>query len=402
MHDLIFVSMEDWDDVWRRNQFLTAGLARRYPDCKILFVGLARDYTHGIRTLNFQPFAQPATWKPPEFANITITHPPKWFPNTFAVGRMLNEALFRRHVKKAAVALDIEQPLLWLNPHSAGHLVGKVGESAVIYDITDDWTNLTQSPWLTDLIREQDKNLCRAADAVIVCSERLRQLKEPLTNSLYLIPNGVDAAHYLKVDDKGRELPPETAAWRHPVLGYTGTVHSDRVDLPLVEALARRLPDATVALVGPVHLDGAERRRLEALGNVFFTGPKPYADLPSYMRAFDVCITPHLVTPFTESLNPIKLWEYLAVGKPIISTRVTGFRDYQEFVYLADNAEGFAAALQEALEEKQDRAERRRQEAGQHSWTTRLDAVEAVIARTLTADGSPAPGVQFTYVPDAD
>ena len=385
MHDLLFVSMENWDNIWRRNQFLCAGLARRHPRRQILFVGLPRDYTHGVRTRDFRCFTQPATWKAPGFSNITVTRPPKLLPNTSALGRRLNEALFRRHVKKAASKLGMKQPLLWLNPHSALHMVGKIGERAVIYDITDDWTSLTQRPWLTELIREQDCALCRVANAVIVCSERLQQLKAPLTDSLHLIPNGVDATHYQRVDDAGRPPPGETAGWRHPVLGYTGSVHPDRVDLRLVEALARRLPTATVAMVGPIMIDTASRQRLEALGNVVFTGPKPYADLPNYMRVFDVCITPHVVTPFTESLNPIKLWEYLAIGKPIISTRVAGFKDYPQFVYLADDAEGFAANLPRATAEGRDLPEQRRREAAKHSWETRLDAVENVMASCLSS-----------------
>jgi teichuronic acid biosynthesis glycosyltransferase TuaH len=100
------------------------------------------------------------------------------------------------------------------------------------------------------------------------------------------------------------------------------------------------------------------------------------------MRAFDVCITPHRVTPFTESLNPIKLWEYLAAGKPIVSTNVAGFRDYPQFVTIAD-ADGFNEAVQTTLHEDPTRAEARRTEARRHSWSARLDAVEAVISDCL-------------------
>lgn len=382
MHDLIFVSMENWDDIWRRNQFICAGLAGRCARRQILFVGLSRDYTHALRARDFGCFAQPVTWKVPGFNNITVTHPPKFFPSTLTAGRLLNEAIFRRHVRKTAAKLGMQRPVLWLNPHSAVHMVGQTDESAVIYDITDDWTQMTQRPWLTSLIREQDQALCAAADAVIVCSQRLRELKAPLTRSLHLIPNGVDTSHYQDAD-AGRPLPAEAAGWTGPVLGYTGTIHPDRVDLPLVEALARRLPKATVVMVGPVMIAAAERQRLETLGNVVFTGPKPYAEIPDYMRCFDVCITPHLVTPFTESLNPIKLWEYLACGKPIIATPVAGFRDYPELVYLAEDAEKFACLLESALAESPSIGQQRRAVAGKHTWEGRIDMVEAVMAEAL-------------------
>ena len=378
--DLIFVSMENWDAVWRRNQFLCAGLSRRDPRRRILFVGLSRDYTHGPRTGDFRCFTQDATYEAPDFPQITITHPPKFLPTTLAWGRRLNDLLFRRHVAGVAKKLGLHRPLLWLNPHSALHMAGRMGECAVVYDITDDWTQLTQRPWLQELTRAQDRALCQKADAVIVCSERLRELKEGLTDSLHLIPNGVDAAHYLSVSDVAQPLPADAAGWRHPILGYTGTVHPDRVDLALVEVLARRLPAATIALVGPNQLDPAMIQRLKALGNVVLTGPKPYARIPDYMRAFDVCITPHLVTPFTESLNPIKLWEYLAAGKPIIATPVAGFRDYPDLVHLASDAEAFVNKLAQALSEDASVAVQRREEARRHSWASRLDAIEAVLA----------------------
>ena len=142
----------------------------------------------------------------------------------------------------------------------------------------------------------------------------------PKVISLYLIPNGVDAQHYRTVLD----TPPDPAAqqWLRPVLGYTGSIHPDRVDVDLVEAISGRLEQGTILLVGPNMLPAADQERLRHCGNVVLTGPTPYSDLPKAMRAFDVCITPHRVTPFTESLNPIKLWEYLAAGKPIVSTPV--------------------------------------------------------------------------------
>jgi glycosyltransferase involved in cell wall biosynthesis len=221
-------------------------------------------------------------------------------------------------------------------------------------------------------------------------------MKAPLTAALHLIPNGVHAEHYRRVGDAAGPRPADTQGWSAPVLGYTGSIHSDRVDLSLLEALAQRLPGATVALVGPVMLSAGERQRLARWPNIVLTGARPYRLIPEYMRAFDACITPHVVTAFTESLNPIKLWEYLAAGKPVLSTRVAGFRDYPQFVYLADDAEGFAQRLPQALGEDPDLPARRRAEAAKHSWDARLDAVEAVIAACVGADGRARRGEEST------
>ena len=110
--------------------------------------------------------------------------------------------------------LGLRNPVLWLNPHDAVHLAGRLDERAVIYDITDDWSELTQSAALRQLTIAQDAELCRRADAVIVCSEKLLEKKRPLARNLHLVPNGVDAAHYARVLDATGPLPPEAAAWR--------------------------------------------------------------------------------------------------------------------------------------------------------------------------------------------
>lgn len=381
--DLIFVSLEDWDDIWRRNQFLCAAYARRHPDAKILFVGLPRDLTGRLRQGHWNELRGVADSSPPGLPNITITRFAKLFPNTLTPGRRMNEALMRSHIQKTARHLGLTAPLLWLNPHSAVHLAGQMGESAVVYDITDDWISLTQSPALTRLIEAQDAALCARTDAVIVCSEKLYEMKQGMTSRLALIPNGVEAEHYAAVLDGSLPLPAEAAHWPRPVFGYTGTLHPDRVDVPLVTDLARGLPSGSVALVGPDHLRPEDHAALGALPNVFLTGPKPYAQLPEYMRAFDVCITPHRVTPFTESLNPIKLWEYLAAGKPIVSTNVAGFRDYPQFVSIASGADEFIRLSQAALTEAPAVGKARQVEASRHSWDARLDAVEDVIAACL-------------------
>jgi teichuronic acid biosynthesis glycosyltransferase TuaH len=149
----------------------------------------------------------------------------------------------------------------------------------------------------------------------------------------------------------------------------------------LIETVARKIPGGSLVLIGPDHLSARDRERLLACGNVYLTGPKPYAEIPQWMRGFDACIVPHLVTPFTESLNPIKLWEYLAAGKPIVSTPVAGFRDFPELVHLASGAEEFCRALEGALHENPDLAERRRREAQHHSWEKRVDAIEKVLQK---------------------
>ncbi len=97
------------------------------------------------------------------------------------------------------------------------------------------------------------------------------------------------------------------------------------------------------------------------------------------MRAFDVCIVPHKVTPFTESLNPIKLWEYLAAGKPIVATDLAGFRDFPDLVSITKTYDQFIAACLAAPYEDPKRPTLRQIEARKHSWHRRVDQIEQVL-----------------------
>ena len=385
MRDLIFVSLEDWDDVWRRNQFVCAELGRR--GWRVLFVGLARNASNELRHGRVRPLLRRATYPAAGATGVTVTHPWKLLPDSLPGGRAVNGWLFRRHVRRAARRLGFEPTVLWINPHWAGHMSRRMGESAVVYDVTDDWTQISQSARMADLVRRQDAALCRRADAVIVCSERLVELKRSLSRTVHLIPNGVDAEHYAGVLDGGATGGPAAAReWRRPVLGYTGTVHPDRVDVELVRSVAAAWP-GSVVLVGPDHLRPTDVARLDG-ANVHRTGAVAYAAVPEVMAAFDVCIVPHRMTPFTESLNPIKLWEYLAAGKPIVATDVAGFRDFPQLVRLARTAEAFVAAAHAAVAEAgtlegDARAAERQAVAADNSWGRRVDDIERVIGEAL-------------------
>src|SRR4028119_1513501 len=222
MHDIIFVAMENWDEVWRRNQLLCAGLARRYPGIKILFVGLPRDFSHHLRHGQFTQMldamhVQP--WHVPGVPNVTVIQSVKLLPNTLQVGRHFNEAMARAHIRQVAQSLGMKRPLLFVNPQYPVHMVGRMDECAVIYDVTDDWSQIPQSPAMTRLTLAQDAELCRRADAVTVCSQHLFDMKQGMAKDVYLIPNGVDAEHYRRVLDGSGPLPDMAARWPKPVLG---------------------------------------------------------------------------------------------------------------------------------------------------------------------------------------
>jgi hypothetical protein len=129
---------------------------------------------------------------------------------------------------------------------------------------------------------------------------------------------------------------------------YVGTLHDDRIDVPLVVELARELPHVSLLFVGPNLLSDEHRALLRQSTNVLLCGARPYDDVPAYLQHADVVIVPHVVSPFTESLDPIKAYECLAVGRPTVATGVPGFRGQPPPVRAVDRAQ-FVAAVKNAL-----------------------------------------------------
>jgi teichuronic acid biosynthesis glycosyltransferase TuaH len=379
---LVFVSLEPWDEIWRRNQFLCDGLLRCSETAQILFVQPPYDISNALRSQNFAKIQLSASLGSGGYdGRLQLFTPTKWFPNSLLLGRKLNDISLAKQVKRALASLRWSATHLWINQHEAASLLDAEIAAKSIYDITDDWTKFSGNQTHLDLVQRQDKKLCVESDQVIVCSVQLFEDKRNLvrSNRLHLIPNGVHIEHYQAVTDQSKPLHPVTQNWKKPVYGYTGTIHGDRVDVELVCRIAKANPKGTIAMVGPNLLEADDRLTLSKFSNIIFTGAKPYADLPDIMRAFDVCMVPHVVTSFTESLNPIKLWEYLAAGKPIVSMNVAGLRDFPNLVHVSYSHEGFLRNLASALTELPSCASARQAAVQQHSWDKRIGQVVQIL-----------------------
>ena len=158
-----------------------------------------------------------------------------------------------------------------------------------------------------------------------------------------LIPNAVDVARYRRPAPRPADLPAHAAV-------YAGTAHEDRLDIALLARTARQLQgQGTVVLLGPDALAASSRADLVAAG-VVLLGPRPHLQVPAYLQHAAALIVPHVVDGFTDSLDPIKLYEYRAVGRPIVSTPVAGFRDSTAPALTIAHGDGFAAAVRAALQ----------------------------------------------------
>ena len=339
MTDVVAISLEPWDEVWRRNQHFATALLQRDPTLRLLFVEPDHDVLHdatrrqrpstGARLSHLAPDESPYADRVWRWSATKLM--PRTLDRTY-------DARWARHVQRAARRIGFTRPVLWVNDPRGAAVTRSTGWPT-IYDITDDWLAAQRTPDEHDrLVADEDYLLGHAA-RVTVCSPGIlaaKTARRPIT----LLTNGVDTDHWRTSRARPGDLPDSAVL-------YLGTLHEDRLDVALVTATAQRLSGrATVTLLGPNALTPQSSSALHRAG-VALLGARPYAELPGYLQHASVLIAPHLVNAFTESLDPIKLYEYLAVGRPVVSTPIAGFRDRPE-VTIAHGPD-FAAAIRSAL-----------------------------------------------------
>ncbi|RPF26396.1 glycosyltransferase [Georgenia muralis] len=389
MTDLVVVSLEAWDAVWRRNQYLVAGLLRADPALRVLFVEPPADPVHdvrrrsqprpgaGLRPVRDLPGAEGRLWR------LQAT---KLFPRRLDPGA---DARLAVAVERAATRLGFVEPVLWINDPGGATILRRTRWPA-LYDITDDWVAADRSAGEHARLLADEHVLLRRCREVVVCSPALVEAKGR-TRPVTLIPNAVDVDAYRRPGDRPADLPMGRVAL------YLGTIHPDRMDLDLCVDTATALAGVgSLVLVGPALVDRATHRRLTGAG-VILLGPKDRRSVASYLVHADVLVVPHVVDAFTDSLDPIKAYEYRAAGRPVVSTPVAGFREHAGHgVEIADRGE-FAAVTRSALLDPEPRTVL---DAEVPTWDDRAAQMAAVIERldppaTGIAHGPSGPRVLF-------
>ena len=312
--DIVVCSLERWDEVWRRNQFLVDQLLRGNSRLRVLFVEPPADvlFDLGSGRRPAVPQLRGAGYN----GRLRTFRPLKLLPRR--VTGFSDKTLIAQ-VRAAARFVGFEQPLLWINDVTYAPLIERTGWSSV-YDVTDDWLLAPVSENERARLRRFDALAVERASEIVVCSDTLAASRGA-TRPVTLIPNAVDIEHFTRPRRRPNDLP------QSPVAVYIGTLHDARLDIELIVEVARALPDLTLVFVGPDALTPTARAVLGRLSNLVLLGQRSYEDVPAYLQHADAIFVPHRVSAFTQSLDPIKAYECLAVATPTVATRIAGFRD---------------------------------------------------------------------------
>ncbi|PIW36945.1 MAG: hypothetical protein COW24_02715 [Candidatus Kerfeldbacteria bacterium CG15_BIG_FIL_POST_REV_8_21_14_020_45_12] len=249
----------------------------------------------------------------------------------------------------------------------------------VVFDAVDNWVEHPSYQGYTMRLREAYKMIYGRANVIFTVSESLIDFFGK-SDHVYYVPNAVSAKHFITAT-ANRSLLPAGISQDRPLVGYHGVIQS-RVNFSIIEYISKELPDVQFVLVGPVWKESAgDIKRLTQLSNVFHRGMISYQDLPGLLQCFDLTIIPHKVDSLTQSMNPLKIYEYLACGKPIIATAIPGADQFQDLIKLAISPDDFAKKIRKALaHDSSELHERRQALAREHSWEKRIKVMLDIIA----------------------
>jgi glycosyltransferase involved in cell wall biosynthesis len=363
LRELVVCSLEAWDEIWRRNQFFVDALLHRNRALRVLFVEPPVDVLFDIvqRRRPGLPRSRPIAAD----GRLRAFRPLKAFPRRLGPAA---DTLLLWQLRLAVRRVGFDRPVLWVNDVTYAPLIEQTGWPSV-YDVTDDWLLAATPPRELERLRRLDALALAHADEVVVCSSALAKSRGR-ARLVTVVPNGVDVDHFRRP----RPRPPDLPAT--PTGVYVGSLHDARLDVELILKLADALPQLNVVLVGPDSLSPESRCRLARRHNVFLRGARPYKDVPAYLQHADVVIVPHRVTPFTESLDPIKAYECLAITTPTVATPVAGFREHAEVLHVVAR-ERFTKHVAEVVSSPPDRHNR----VEPVDWNTRSQAFERMLLR---------------------
>jgi len=298
----------------------------------------------------------------------------------------VNHALYVGLIRRQLSALPGDRLVVWLTHPLQVHALDDFPRRALLcYDWTDDWAEFDWLP-VTDrqeLIEANDR-IVRQADVVFAVSEELHRRASAMNPRSYRAPNATDIT--VLGGDAGAPTAPELANLPRPIIGYIGQI-GDKIDYAMLEQIIAARPHWSFVLVGNVWV--TKQAIVDSIAaahpNLHLMGRRAYEELPGFVQGFDVCILPHLRTPLTRSMDPIKLYDYLASGKPIVSTRVAGTERFLDVLYLGDTPEEFLAALEQALAEDGALTARRLAYARRNTWPQRAAEMWHIVRQRLSS-----------------
>jgi glycosyltransferase involved in cell wall biosynthesis len=382
--DIVCVGFADWDTDLQTNQHhLMRRLAR---ENRVLFVeslGLRRPQLAGRDLKRIAKRLRNGLRGARERDGLHVISPLVLPLHGNPIARRLNRWLLPTLVRRAARKLDMRWPILWAYVPQAEVLLDALAPELVVYHCVDD---IAAQPGIDAAgFRACEARFAKRADLVLASAPALAERLQTISDHVLYAPNVADTELFATALHEG-PLDPGMAELPTPRIVFTGAVVTTKLDIGLLVELARARPRWSFALVGPVG-PGDPRADVSALAaepNIHLLGRRPYEQLPSVLRAADAGIIPYARNELTNSIFPMKVYEYLAAGLPVVATPLPALAKIEE-IATAPDADGIAALLDEALaHDSTERRVQRSRTAQAHSWERRIEEIAAALKSLST------------------
>jgi len=404
--DIVILSTADFDNpFWTNKQHVAVHLAER--GFRVLYIdslGLRRPSTSGqdvrriARRLR-RALAGPRLVRPGLHVWSPIVMPFQQHAPVRACNRTALSTTLSWHIRH----LGFTRPLLWTYNPMTTRLLRTDRFDGLVYHCVDDIAAQPGMP--AGVLDRHEEELVRAADIVFTTSPRLAHTRGRWNANTHYLPNVADFEHFSRALDPALAVPADLARIPAPRIGFIGAISGYKLDFGLIRHIAQRRPEWAVVLIGHIGEGDpwTDAGQLAGLPNLHLLGPRPYADLPAYLRGIDVAMLPNLRNDYTASMFPMKFFEYLAAGRPVVSVDLPALRDYADAVRLAASHDEFVEAIAVSLHGGNAPLEIRLQHAMQNTWAARLDRMLALLGAThARANDTAAASVTPIPVPRPD
>lgn len=323
--------------------------------------------------------------------NFTAVTPPLVIPSNFLPRGFIYNALSKINdkfifatIRKIIKQKNISEFIFInsFNPFYARKFPADLKPLLKIYHTVDD---ISQSRYTSKHGQWLEKEAASRADLTFSTSKQLTILMQKVTANAYYLPNAAEISLFQQAAETKLERPAELKDITTPVICYIGNLDKLRVDYILLKKIAEYHPDKTLLLVGPCATQCYKDYGLEKIKNIVITGAKPIHELPNYLQHVDCTIIPFVCSELTKSIYPLKINEYLAAGKPVVSTRFSeDITDFAEVTYLAESNEDFLQLINQAIaEDSIDKINKRRIVAEKNTWQARSEAFFSIVKKYL-------------------
>lgn len=304
--------------------------------------------------------------------------------------KWLNGRMYKIIAARTCRKLNIALPVLWVSHPSYLDVINFPINGHLLFDCVDEFTAY---PLMTDDARERllarEQELADRADLIFCVSMKLKEKMEKWGHcqKSYYFPNAtrwLPGRNYENGSLDGPELQ-ELMQIRRPIIGMTGVLN-ERVNFMLITELARKHPEWSFVVIGPFAdgpIDVRSIQTLQQLPNVHLLGPRPHDRLPMYIRSFDVCIIPYVKNSLNEHCSPLKMYDYLASGRPIVSSDISEAVLLRQVVRVANSAAEFERQIEESLTESDYESSKRIIVAKANTWEIRAQDMYALLKRIV-------------------